>query len=723
MPLLKRKPFPQVQPPQDLNPDEPVFQVRFTKEIFRDYQEYVNRINLYRQRVWTCNVTGKTNLTYEEALVSERRAAEKVQQFPKELMAPVLRIVQFSTLRLKDLISTIFTRLQGHLLEGEELYGRKDQSVCPCRILKILEDADNTHYEVGWLDKNKKVTGVSTVNALNLIRRKLPFSRNLLKSFIRESTSQSAPWVVHDNLARKHGILTEPPEGLRDKIFTNGCLCSNERRQENKSGRDNISDAENGKFWKKTKKQEIMSSDAPETAGKKAREEEDKPKEEPIKYPIDDLLVKPCPDDPDFTNRPFPTRDFCVPVDSFGDLLTIWDFCSSFSRLLHLWPFSLDDFENAVCHKDSDLILVSESHSAILRLLIKDKGDYFTATKKKRRKSKITLMNWTEYLCDFLEMEDIPELSSHIGTIKRGHYGLLDPHVKLGILGELVSQALSTDAIREQLDEYIGQRRELGARKREKALEEATKRRTEQQHLKETKSETEEVMHGHDLENGGGNSYSNGDVSAYGNENFSYNGNKGSANGRSNHTVTTSRNEILNQRMDARVSMENAKESSSLTDHRKAKRKRKDKESETQEKNTKEQRKEHFEREIEKQYICTNPLGKDRNYNRYWFFQRDGRIFIESSDCKQWGCYTTKEELDAFIGSLNPKGEREMALQKQLEKHYSRISSALQKRSKDISQRIALEQAVLRRSTRVQAQPRDYPAAAFLRYVNKWKED
>lgn len=50
-------------------------------------------------------------------------------------------------------------------------------------------------------------------------------------------------------------------------------------------------------------------------------------------------------------------------------------------------------------------------------------------------------------------------------------------------------------------------------------------------------------------------------------------------------------------------------------------------------------------------------------------------------------------------------------------------SMALQKRSKDVAQKILLEEAVLRRSTRVRAQPRDSSAMAFLRYVNKWKEN
>ncbi|KAL5134528.1 Vacuolar cation/proton exchanger 2 [Glycine soja] len=58
--------------------------------------DYLNRLNQYRQRVWTCKITGKSGLTYEEALVSEKHAAEKVQQIPEELVAPALRIIHYN---------------------------------------------------------------------------------------------------------------------------------------------------------------------------------------------------------------------------------------------------------------------------------------------------------------------------------------------------------------------------------------------------------------------------------------------------------------------------------------------------------------------------------------------------------------------------------------------------------------------------------------------------
>ncbi|XP_057972187.1 uncharacterized protein LOC131160480 isoform X3 [Malania oleifera] len=696
MPLLKRKPFALLEPPEDLKPSELVYQVRFTKEIFRDYNEYLNRINLYRQRVWTCKVTGKINLTFEEALVSEKRATEKVQEFPKELMAPVLLTVQFKEeeeeeedskrrtsspqvlglLPLRDLVNTITARLQENLSEGVELYGKKDNCVYLCKIVKVLKSRDDqTQYEVAWLDKDKAISGPAIVKGEDLIRKKLPFSRNVLKSFIRESTRQSVPWVLHDKLARKHGISTDLPEELRSKfVFQDGRLVRDKKRRKVEDG-NNILEVKKEEFGSCKRKKVENGKDA-------EKAEDDKP-EESIKYPIDDLLVQPAAYDSILTDRPSPSRDFNVPMDCVGDLLMVWDFCSSFSRFLCLLPFSLEDFENAICHKDSNLVLVAESHASILRLLIKDDGEYFTAIQGNKRKSKITLINWTEYLCDFLEMIDIPELSTYIATIKRGHYGLLDTHAKLGILRELVAQAIATDLFREKLDENIEQRQALGATKRGEAIEEARKKREQKERLK-----AEPDTNGHSLESLENNLSENGDHKQNGDA-----------------VEKRKKNGIPSKQ----------KHASGNSEGKHAK--------EAVDKKSKEQRREYFEREIEKRIVRTNPLGKDRHYNRYWFFRRDGRIFVESSDFKQWGYYSTKEELDALMGSLNCKGVRERALHNQLNKYYRTICSELQKRSKEVANKIAMEEAVLRRSTRVRAPPRDNPAVAFLRYVNKWKED
>ncbi|EOX94059.1 DDT domain-containing protein, putative isoform 3 [Theobroma cacao] len=719
MPFFKRKPFGLAEPPKDLEPYELVYQVRFTKEIFRDYQEYLNRINFYRQRVWMCKYTGKSNMTYEEALVSEKHATRKVQELPNELVAPALCIIQFSMLSLRDLADVIAKKLQKDLFVGANLYGRKDGSLYPCKVLKVVENGvEKIQYEVAWVDKNKKITENSIVLGEDLVWKKTPFSRNILKSFIRESTCRSIPWVIHEKLAQKHGISTDPPQELRSRFFfQDGQLVAKMKKRKNGNGNGkNVGEVNDESGKSKRKKVETGKSDAV----KNSKDENNQPKEEPVKYPIDDLLVQPGPDDPLFTDRPSPSRDFNVPIDCTGDLLMVWDFCSSFSRLLHLWPFSLEDFENAICHKDSNLVLIAETHSALLRLLIKDDGEYSFALQKRKRKPKISLITWTDYVCDFLEMINITELSSSMTTIKRGHYGLLDANAKLWVLRELVSHALETDLIRGKLDEHIEQRQMLGAIRRGEALEYARKRREEKEQLK-GESVADGLVKENSLESTGSNPH------------IAENGNPIIETGDMVEEVISSQqsNAFYNRRqldcpsmkteekqnVDPKVQAENVTNSCEKEAQKQLSGDKKEAE-ERKSKEKREQRREYFEREMEKRSIRTSPLGKDRDYNRYWWFRRDGRIFIESSDTKQWGYYNTKEEVDALIGSLNRKGERERALQIQLEKFYGKICLELQKRSKDLAHKIALEEAVLRRSTRVRAPPRENPANAFLR----WKD-
>ncbi|KAK4717413.1 hypothetical protein R3W88_015751 [Solanum pinnatisectum] len=717
MPLFKRKPFALAEKPKDLKPNELVFQVRFTKEIFRDYSEYLRRINLYRHRVWTCKLTGKNYLTYEEALVSEKKAAEEVQKFPEELVAPVLRDVQFSMLSLKDLGDAVAQKLQGCLSEGSELYGRKNNHVYSCKIKRVVKDGEKTRYEVAWLDKYERLPENTAIDE-DLIRCKMRFSRAFLKSFIRESTYRSIPWVLHEKLAKKHGIPTDPPDDLKDQFFMQDGLVVVNRKRKKSEDREA---KENG-------------FQDPYEIGR-----EDKLKAQSIRYPIDDLLVQYTEFDKQLAERPPPCREFNVPMECVGDHLMVWDFCTSFGRLLHLSPFSLEDFERAVCQKGSNIVLITECHSALLRFLLKDNSEYFIAVQKKRPKLKITLITWTEYLSDFLELTGIVELSNHVATIKRGHYGLLDIQAKLAILRELVCRVLQTEYFKEKLDEDIEKQYALAATRREEILEESRKKRED--HLKIQSN-------GKEATKGRGNSSDTGS-----DNHLRENGDMPSSNGKqtspSKHSLENSESELTisslknskKRKVDVKNSTAKMNASSKIAsdklikdegketlesrsmDQRAAHKMRKNEIKVHLENRSKEQRKEYLEREIEKKVIRTNPLGKDRDYNRYWFFRRDGRIFVESSDSVEWGYYSSQEELDALIGSLNVKGERERGLKKQLENLYHKISLELQKRSKEVAQKAEIDDADVRRSTRVRAPPGDNPALAFLKYVNKWKED
>lgn len=129
-------------------------------------------------------------------------------------------------LPLKDLANMIAMKLQDCLLPGVELYGRKEDGVFPCRILKVRnQGSSKTQYNISWLGKDKEPTGNALLYEEELIKKKIPISRSMLKSFIRESTYRSAPWMLHNRLVEEHGISNDLPEELKGKFcFHNGVL-------------------------------------------------------------------------------------------------------------------------------------------------------------------------------------------------------------------------------------------------------------------------------------------------------------------------------------------------------------------------------------------------------------------------------------------------------------------------------------------------------------------
>jgi hypothetical protein len=137
-------------------------------------------------------------------------------------------------LSLKDLADKIAAKLQETLFIGAELHGKREKSdLCPCKILKVLEEGTvKTKYEVAWLDRNKKVTETAIVNRNDLIWKKSPFSRNSLKPFIRKSTYRSFPWVLHDKLAEKYRISRDPPQDLKGKVFILDGIVYNKRKKD-----------------------------------------------------------------------------------------------------------------------------------------------------------------------------------------------------------------------------------------------------------------------------------------------------------------------------------------------------------------------------------------------------------------------------------------------------------------------------------------------------------
>lgn len=136
-------------------------------------------------------------------------------------------------LNLKDLVNSIASKFQGPIAVGDELYRRKDGRSHPCKIVEVIEVADRKQYEIEWLDDDQKMTGKALVNGDELTVKNPLFSKSALKSFIKDSTYRHHPWVLHDNLAKRHGISVIPPEEMKSSIsLQNGLVvCSRKRKK------------------------------------------------------------------------------------------------------------------------------------------------------------------------------------------------------------------------------------------------------------------------------------------------------------------------------------------------------------------------------------------------------------------------------------------------------------------------------------------------------------
>nr|XP_060615266.1 bromodomain adjacent to zinc finger domain protein 1A [Anolis sagrei ordinatus] len=230
MPLLHRKPFVREKPPADLAPGEHVFHCRVTNEVFRDYDDFFERTILCNSLVWSCAVTGKPGLTYQEALESEKKARQNLQNFPAPLIVPVLYLVtRTQSARLHEVCDDIFAYVEDRYFVGEIVEVlRNNGERLQCKILEVkaplcqngmtnghangtdgvtivISDSDDSDSETNSAQNGKekaiidpslfkyKVKPIKkqlyesvTVKAFQICRRKHLFSRERLKLFLKQ---------------------------------------------------------------------------------------------------------------------------------------------------------------------------------------------------------------------------------------------------------------------------------------------------------------------------------------------------------------------------------------------------------------------------------------------------------------------------------------------------------------------------------------------------------
>ncbi|XP_077978529.1 LOW QUALITY PROTEIN: tyrosine-protein kinase BAZ1B-like [Glandiceps talaboti] len=253
MPLLGRRNHALAKPLKDKKDDESIYVIDFTKEEFRSKEEYRRRLEMYSDSVWTCQCTGRTELTYQEALQSEKRAHRQLQEhFPVYFEKPVLEIVHHNTIPLDSLvdkshqnINAIFAegepveltvKISGKVLKGKIVKAHKmSDDEMPSNCSSPSSDKENTEGSSSAVSPKKEQINkhlykylvqlsvesklLSSVPAADLKRVNRTPNKDLIKLFIRAhavraGTNPNSPWIVEDVLVKKYSLPSKFAELL-----------------------------------------------------------------------------------------------------------------------------------------------------------------------------------------------------------------------------------------------------------------------------------------------------------------------------------------------------------------------------------------------------------------------------------------------------------------------------------------------------------------------------
>ncbi|TPX43055.1 hypothetical protein SeMB42_g04877 [Synchytrium endobioticum] len=338
--------------------DAEVFQIRYTGEVFADYDTYWERLRIYNQRIWECEETGKSGLTYEQAWHSELQVRKLFEErIPEVWRKPCLEMVQFSTKKLPALVDDIHDWLLEHVVVGEIVTIQVKGDPERAKVLEVVpqfsqsnpenpaelnEWPKQTLYRVHLCTHDgapippnlSSMEAVEYLVSLNAIQRnRQAYSKANLRVFVTENAHKDvwtgAPWIIRPELCDRYSITTTPPFDVKQAIEVH-------------DGKAEPVDAVKKK--KEDKKENL-------TTPKKANQ-----LMSALNLPVEDLELLSLPPRPDQVPiaRPTPSADFgAVPQACVPDLLVVWSFLSVFGKSLHLSSFSLDDFMNALSYKGS----------------------------------------------------------------------------------------------------------------------------------------------------------------------------------------------------------------------------------------------------------------------------------------------------------------------------------------------------------------------------------
>jgi hypothetical protein len=231
MVLFKRKPVRYLPHPQIDDHESHVWVVPESNEVFTSYDAYLERMDFFKSKRFTCEVSGRSGLTFFDALRSEQAGSREIDEaFPQALREPVLRRVQFSTVsRIDNLVEDVFNDFRddfypGELVtvildDGERLNGHVRDKAKFAEVRNqdgSVQREAFSRYFVKLLDRDDEE---ALVDDRHIVRDRKVFTKQMLRSFIKNTVTREgwngAPWLVKPEIADRFRIDTNVPPHLR----------------------------------------------------------------------------------------------------------------------------------------------------------------------------------------------------------------------------------------------------------------------------------------------------------------------------------------------------------------------------------------------------------------------------------------------------------------------------------------------------------------------------
>lgn len=231
MVLFKRKPIRYLPHPYIDDQECDVWVISESNEVFTSYDAYLERMDFFKSKKFTCEVSGRSGLTYFDALRSEEEGSREIDEaFPQALREPVLRRVQFcTTSRIDSLVEEVFNDFKNDFYPGEvvtvilddgsRLSGHVRDKAKFAEIKKpdgtVARDAFSRYF-VRLIDRPDEE---ALVDDYHIARDRKAFTKQMLRSFIKNTVTREgwngAPWIVKPEIAERFRIDTNVPAHLR----------------------------------------------------------------------------------------------------------------------------------------------------------------------------------------------------------------------------------------------------------------------------------------------------------------------------------------------------------------------------------------------------------------------------------------------------------------------------------------------------------------------------